>query len=293
MEVSSTLVQLVIGGLSIGSIYALIALGFNIVFKCTGAMNFAQGEWVMMGGMITAALFGVFSSVGLAVLVAAVLIGAIGLVSERFTIWPVRRPDPMTLTLVTVGLAIVSRSLVMIILGKMPAGYDGFSSTAVISVQDVTVQTQSLWIIAITLLFLVLMHIFFEHTVLGKALRAVSADPQAASLVGIRTSHMLMLAFGLAALAGGIAGAIVTPLTLMTYDQGATLGFKGFSAAMLGGIGNLPGAVVGGLLLGLIETFGSFYISSHFKDAISFAVLLLILFVRPAGLFGRVEVVKA
>nr|WP_269751252.1 branched-chain amino acid ABC transporter permease [Acuticoccus mangrovi] len=279
--------------MSIGSIYALIALGFNIVFKCTGAMNFAQGEWVMMGGMVTAALFGVFSSVGLAVVTATVLIGAIGLVSERITIWPVRRPDPMTLTLVTVGLAIVSRSLVMIFLGKMPAGYSGFSGTDVISIEGVTVQTQSLWIIAITLLFLVLMHFFFERTVLGKALRAVSADPQAASLVGIPSSQMLMLAFGLAALAGGIAGAIVTPLTLMTYDQGATLGFKGFSAAMLGGIGNLPGAVVGGLLLGLIETFGSFYISSHFKDAISFAVLLLILFMRPAGLFGRVEVVKA
>ncbi|MBJ3778503.1 branched-chain amino acid ABC transporter permease [Acuticoccus mangrovi] len=293
MDGTNTLVQLVIAGLSIGSIYALIALGFNIVFKCTGAMNFAQGEWVMMGGMVTAALFGVFSSVGLAVVTATVLIGAIGLVSERITIWPVRRPDPMTLTLVTVGLAIVSRSLVMIFLGKMPAGYSGFSGTDVISIEGVTVQTQSLWIIAITLLFLVLMHFFFERTVLGKALRAVSADPQAASLVGIPSSQMLMLAFGLAALAGGIAGAIVTPLTLMTYDQGATLGFKGFSAAMLGGIGNLPGAVVGGLLLGLIETFGSFYISSHFKDAISFAVLLLILFMRPAGLFGRVEVVKA
>jgi len=290
---TGTFVQLLIAGLSIGSIYALVALGFNIVFKCTGAMNFAQGEWVMMGGMITAAFAVSLSSVGLAVVFAVVVVGMIGVLSERLVVWPVRRPNPMILTLITVGLAIVSRSVVMIVLGKLPTGYSGFSSADVVSVGDVVIQTQSLWIIAVALLFLVVMHIFFEYTVPGKALRAISADPEAAALVGIRSSQMLMLAFGLAALAGGIAGAIVTPLTLMTYDQGATLGFKGFSAAMLGGIGNLPGAVIGGLTLGILETFGSYYVSSHFKDAISFAVLLLILFVRPAGMFGKPEIVKA
>lgn len=141
-------------------------------------------------------------------------------------------------------------------------------------------------------MFLLLSQLFFEHTILGKALRAAASDREAASIVGIRVERTVMLSFVISAFAGALAGAIVTPLTLASYDQGVMFGFKGFSAAMLGGIGSLPGAVVGGLALGLLEAFGSFYISSDLKDAIAFAVLLAILFARPSGLLGRPEVVK-
>jgi branched-chain amino acid transport system permease protein len=288
----SAFLQLLVAGIGTGSIYALIALGFNVVFKSTGAMNFAQGEWVVMGGMISALLLASFSSIVVACLFAVLLVAIFGLLSERLVIWPLRQPTPLLITLVSIGLSICTRSLVMLALGKKPVGYPGFSDAATISFGGVNFQSQTLWIVGLTLAFLVIMHFFFERSMLGKALRAAAADREAAAIVGVKVESMVLMSFGIAAFAGALAGAIITPLTLASYDQGAVFGFKGFSAAMLGGLGSLPGAVVGGLALGLLEAFGSFYISSDFKDAIAFAVLLLILFVRPSGLLGRADVVK-
>ena len=289
---TTAFLQLLVAGIGTGSIYALIALGFNVVFKSTGAMNFAQGEWVVMGGMISALLFAATSNIGLACVVAVGIVILVGIVSERLVIWPLRRPNTLLITLVSIGLAICTRSLIMLVLGKKPVGYPGFSQVSTLVVGGVAVQTQTLWIIGLTIAFLIAMHLFFERSMLGKALRAAAADRDAAALVGVRVETTVMLSFAIAALAGALAGAIITPLTLSSYDQGAMFGFKGFSAAMLGGVGSLPGAVVGGLALGLLEAFGSFYISSDFKDAIAFTVLLLILFVRPSGLLGRADVVK-
>jgi branched-chain amino acid transport system permease protein len=288
----TAILQLLVAGIGTGSIYALIALGFNVVFKSTGAMNFAQGEWVVMGGMISALLFSAFSNIGLACLVAVLIVTVVGILSERLVIWPLRRPTTLMITLVSIGLAICSRSLVMLVLGKQPVGYPGFSQTAMLTWGGVSMQTQTLWIVGLTGAFLLVTHLFFERSIMGKALRAAAADREAAAIVGVRVETTVLLSFAIAAFAGALAGAIITPLTLSSYDQGAMFGFKGFSAAMLGGIGSLPGAVVGGLALGLLEAFGSFYISSDFKDAIAFAVLLLILFARPAGLLGRADVVK-
>jgi len=284
--------QLVVSGVGSGSIYALTALGFNIVFKSTGAMNFAQGEWVVLGGMVSAMLLSVTGPVALACLLAVVIVGAIGVASERLVVAPIARPTPLLITLVSIGLSICTRSLIMIGLGKQPVGYPGFSGEAVVSLGQVSVPAQTLWIIGITLAFLASMQAFFERSLVGKALRAAAADRDAAALAGVPVGATVALSFGIAALAGGLAGAIVTPLTLASYDQGAMFGFKGFSAAMLGGLGSLPGAVLGGLLLGLLEAFGSFYIASDLKDAIAFAALLLVLFLRPAGLLGRADIVK-
>ena len=288
----TSILQLLVAGIGTGSIYALIALGFNVVFKSTGAMNFAQGEWVVMGGMTSAMLFGAFSNIGLACLVAVLIVTIVGILSERLVIWPLRRPTTLMITLVSIGLGICTRSLVMLVLGKQPVGYPGFSQAATLTWGGVSVQTQTLWIVGLTAAFLLVTHLFFERSIMGKALRAAAADREAAAIVGVRVETTVLLSFSIAAFAGALAGAIITPLTLSSYDQGAMFGFKGFSAAMLGGIGSLPGAVVGGLALGLLEAFGSFYISSDFKDAIAFAVLLLILFVRPSGFLGRADVVK-
>jgi branched-chain amino acid transport system permease protein len=288
----TTILQLLVSGIGTGSIYALIALGFNVVFKSTGAMNFAQGEWVVMGGMISALLANSFSSIAMTCLVAVLLVTIFGMLSERLVILPLRRPNALLITLVSIGLAICTRSLVMLVLGKKPVGYPGFSKATTIWINGVSVQIQTLWIVGLTLIFLAVMHLFFERTILGKALRAAAADREAAAIVGIKVETTVLLSFGIAAFAGALAGAIITPLTLASYDQGAMFSFKGFSAAMLGGVGSLPGAVVGGLALGLLEAFGSFYISSDFKDAIAFAVLLAILFARPAGFLGRADIVR-
>jgi branched-chain amino acid transport system permease protein len=255
-------------------------------------MNFAQGEWVVMGGMLSALLATSFSSIGLTCLVAVLLVTIFGMLSERLVIFPLRRPNALLITLVSIGLAICTRSLVMLFLGKKPVGYPGFSTITSVWINGVSIQVQTLWIVGLTLVFLAVMHLFFERTILGKALRAAAADREAAAIVGIKVETTVLLSFGIAAFAGALAGAAITPLTLASYDQGAMFSFKGFSAAMLGGVGSLPGAVVGGLALGLLEAFGSFYISSDFKDAIAFAVLLGILFARPAGLLGRAEIVR-
>ncbi|WP_415832654.1 branched-chain amino acid ABC transporter permease [Kerstersia similis] len=289
---SSTL-QIILSGLGTGSIYALIAVGFNIIFKSTGALNFAQGEWVMMGGLLAAFCFNDAQlPVWQACLLAGLAVAVIGGLTERLLIRPLLNQTPFAITLVTVGIALLSKSLVMLSLGKNPVGYPGLSETAFVPLWGASVATQTLWILGITLVFMILAQLFFNHTRWGCAMRAAAANPAAAALVGIRHHRVVFGSFIIAAAVGGLAGTIITPLTLMSYDSGAMLGFKGFSAAMLGGLGSLFGATLGGLLLGLLEALVSGFVTSQFKDAAAFLVLLLVLLLRPQGLLGKAEVTK-
>ncbi|GAA5232472.1 branched-chain amino acid ABC transporter permease [Verticiella sediminum] len=285
--------QLLVAGLTVGSIYAIIAVGFNIIFKSTDALNFAQGEWVMMGGMIAATSYGAAHlPLWLSCLVALALVGAAGVVSYRLTVAPLKKPSPMLITMISIGLALCFKSLVMLLLGKLPMGYPAFSGDAAWQVASVSIHPQSLWVMAITIAFMLATHWFFEKTLTGKSMRAVAADGDAAALVGINVKRSGMWTFLFAALAGALAGVIVTPLTFTSYDAGGMLGFKGFSAAMLGGLGNLHGALIGGLLLGIAEALGGGLISSQFKDAVAFVLLLLVLFLRPNGLLGKAVATK-
>jgi branched-chain amino acid transport system permease protein len=288
MNDPAVLLQLVVAGLAQGSIYALVALGFNIIFKTTDAINFAQGEWVMAGGMIAAFLY---ATVGMPLIalapLAALSICVLGVVSERLSVYPLRRPTPMLVTLITIGVAIATKALVMLTLGKSPAGLPGFSGGAPIMVAGAAIHPQAIWIVAIMIAVMVATHLFFERTLMGKAMQAVAADREAAAMVGIGVRRIVTWSFALAALVGAIAGIIITPLTLTSFAAGTVLGFKGFSAAMLGGLGNIYGAVVGGLLLGVLESLSAGLISSQYKDAVAFLLLLIVLFLRPAGLLGR------
>ncbi|MCW5770033.1 MAG: creatininase family protein [Rhodospirillaceae bacterium] len=293
MGFEQKLLQLLFAGIGTGAIYALIAVGFNVIYKSTDAINFTQGEWVMMGGMIGASLFlAGHVPVWIAVVIGVAAVAVIGLLSERLVVLPLRRPTPVAITLVTIGLAICTKAGVMLTLGKQPAGYPAFSGDTPIVIGGASIHPQTFWILGITALFMLAAHFFFARTRLGKAMRAAAADRQAAALVGISTRRVVMWAFGFAATAGAVAGVIITPLTTTSYEAGTILGFKGFSAAMLGGLGSLYGAAAGGLLLGLLEAMASGYISSQFKDAVAFLVLLLVLFWRPTGLFGGREAVR-
>ena len=288
MDLQAQLLQLVIAGLSTGGIYALVAVGFNVIFKATDAINFAQGEWVMMGGVIAATMVMAWQSpILLACIAAVAAVVLVGIISERLTIRPIRTPTPVLITLVSIGLAIATKALVMLTLGKRPMGYAPFSGDTPIQFGGAAIHPQTFWILGVTAAFMLAVHVLFEHTRLGKAMRAAAADPDAAELVGIDVRRATMWSFAIAAGAGAIAGVIVTPLTMTSYDHGTFIGFKGFSAAMLGGIGSLYGAVVGGLLLGVLESLAGGMISSKFKDAMAFVMLLLVLFVRPAGLLGK------
>lgn len=285
-----SLPPLLLSGLSTGSVYALVALGFNVIFKSTSAINFAQGEWVMMGGMVAAAAYAAKWPLALAVVVAVLAVVAFALASERLIVRRIAKPGPLIVTLVMIAVAICTKSLVMLVLGKNPADLPGFSGSSPLVWGSLRIHPQTLWILAITCAVMLAVHVFFEKTVLGRALRAVAAQPEAAALCGIEPRMAMAASFGLAAGVGALAGVIITPLTLTSFDHGTVLGFKGFSAAMLGGLGSLPGALVGGVLLGSLESLAGGLISSHFKDAVAFVALLLTLFLRPSGVLGKGEV---
>ena len=180
----------------------------------------------------------------------------------------------------------------MLVLGKQPMSLPSFSGVEPINIGGASLQPQALWIVGLLLATMLGVHLFFERTLLGRAMKAAAADREAAALVGINVPRTVMWSFMIAAGVGALAGVIITPITLTSFNAGTVLGFKGFSAAMLGGLGNIPGALAGGLLLGLLEAFSAAFISSKYKDAVAFVVLLGLLFFRPAGLFGRAQVQK-
>ena len=282
------ILQYVLSGLSSGAIYALIGIGFSIIYNATGIINFAQGEFVMLGGML--ALFflqllklPLWAAIPCAVLVSA----AAGLLFERLAIKPLRQPTPINLVIITIGGSILMRGLAMLLWGKDTHALQPFSGETPIGVGGATILPQHLWILAITLIIIALNKYYFYHTVSGKAMRACSYNRRAASLVGIDVRRMVLISFVISSGMGAMAGIIVAPLTMTSFDVGIMLGLKGFCAAIIGGMSSGMATVLGGLILGVLESLGAGLISSGYKDAIAFIILLLILFVRPQGLFGK------
>jgi branched-chain amino acid transport system permease protein len=285
------LVQFVFAGLTMGAIYGLVAVGLNIIFNATGAVNFAQGEFAMLGGMLGAALLGTTGlplPVVIALTVAAVT--AIGVVLERLAINPVPAgADVLNLIIITIGASIFLKGAVMVTLGKNAAGLPAFTGERPLHFLGATILPQALWILGVALGIMALLHLFFTRTLVGKAMQAVAIDREAARLCGVKVGRMVMLSFALAGAVGAVAGIIITPITLTIYDAGTMLGLKGFAAAVAGGLGNPFGGIAGGLLLGLLEALGGGLIASEFKDVLAFLLLLLLLFFRPRGLLGRAE----
>lgn len=279
--------QFFVTGLTTGSIYALVALGFTIIYNASDVVNFAQGEFLMMGAM--SAIFIHKAGIPLVLAVAAgVLVStAAGLLLERLAIEPARDASVVSLIIITIGASIFFRGVALLVWGKEIYGLPPFSGDRPLELMGATILPQSIWVVAGTALLVALVKYFFDHTLTGKAMRACSHNRRAAALLGIDVRRIMLISYGLSAALGGIAGVLIAPITYMTYDAGVMLGLKGFCAAILGGMGNSMGAVAGGLLLGLIEALGTGFISSGYKDAISFFLILLILFFRPSGLFGR------
>lgn len=290
MELLNQVTQFVISGLATGSIYALIGLSFAIIFNSTGIINFAQGEFVMLGGVLTIFSINVLHLPLPAAIVAAVAVTTIiGLLFERLAIRPLKNATPLMLIIITIGASILIRGLVMLLWGKDTQALPAFSGTEPISVAGATLLPQHLWIFAVTVLVIVGCRLFFNHTISGKAMRACSFNRRAASLVGISVGRMVLFSFVISAAVGSLAGVIIAPLTMTAYDVGVMLGLKGFCAAIIGGMGSGLGTVLGGLILGTLESLGAGLISSGYKDAIAFFILLLILFIRPQGLFKKGE----
>jgi branched-chain amino acid transport system permease protein len=290
MDFSHQLAQYLLSGLATGAIYALIGLGFAIIYNSTGIINFAQGEFVMLGGMFGVYFYEIVKfPLAAALLLAVVCAATAGVLFERLAIRPLRRATPLGLVIITIGGSILVRGIAMLVWGKDTHALPTFSGDAPIALAGATLLPQHLWIFALTILLIAVNKLFFQFTITGKALRACAVNQRAAGLVGIDVRRMTMFSFLLAAGMGALAGIIVAPLTMTSYDVGIMLGLKGFCAAIIGGMSNGIGTVLGGLLLGILESLGAGLISSGYKDAVTFIILLLILFLRPQGLFSRGE----
>jgi branched-chain amino acid transport system permease protein len=285
-------IQFIISGLTIGSIYAIVALGFVTIYSVTKVINLAQGEFVMLGGMVMFSLVNFGLPYILAFFLTIMIVMIIGWLLEFIVIRRAKGADPLSLIILTIGTAIFIEGTAGIIWGKNSVKVDSFTGDEPVRIFGAAITPQSIWVMVFMVMVVFILYFLIERTMLGKAFRACSVNPVAARLMAISPKKMASFSFTLSAGLGALAGLVIAPILFPSYDMGMMLGIKGFSASILGGLGSAPGAVVGGLLLGLIESLGAGYISSGMKDAIAFGVVLLILLIRPFGLLGEKNVGK-
>ncbi len=282
--------QYLFAGITYGSIYAIVAIGFNIIYNTTGIINFAQGEFVMLGGMIAISLHTILPlplAIGLAVII-TMIIGA--LIEIIFIRW-LKNPSVLRMIIITIGLSILIREAALHIWGEGVRSLPYFNGNEIstLRILGTNISPQVLWVIGVCSVIVALLSLFFKFTSLGQEMRACAANRLAATLCGISTKNMVTFSFMLSAGIGALAGCVVSPITYTQYDGGTPLAIKGFTVAVLGGLGNSMAAVIAGILLGIIESFSVSIVPLAFQDAISIALLLIILFVRPHGLFGSKE----
>jgi branched-chain amino acid transport system permease protein len=280
------LLQLLFSGLTIGSIYSLMGLSIVSLFSITGILNLAQGEFVVIGALIAVSL----CSIGLPMIVvfplSILLVAILGGILERLTIYRARGAGNLNMLIITIGISISLRGLALLIWGTDTYSLPAFTKGGPLFLGGAALNPQSIWIFALSIVIFAGMYLFFEHTYWGKAVKASVNNRTGARLQGINPHTISLLAFVTAGGLGAAAGVSIGPITMVTYDMGFMLGVKGFVAAAIGGLSNVSGAVIGGLLLGILEAFSSGLISSSLKDAISILILILVLLFRPEGIIG-------
>src|ERR1035437_6155103 len=292
--------QLLVSGLAFGSIYALVALGFGLIYNAVGVVNFAQGEFVMFPSYIAVTfllpaitVFGTVVHWQLPIVGVYVLMVGFGLLFNRIAYHPLRDRGWMPVVISTIGVSIFLRNAAQMIWGSQPIVMPSLFAVDTISVGPLHIRPQDLLIIGVTAVLIAFQFFLFERTTLGKQMRATAQDRATARLVGVRVGRIVAITFVYSALLGTISGLLVAPLFTVTKEMGALIALKAFAASIVGGFGSIPGAIVGGLAIGGIETFGGFYISSAYVDAIAFIILISVLLVRPQGLFGERVAEKA
>lgn len=281
------LVQLVALGITLGAIYAMVGVGFVIINNVTGIINFAQGEYLMVGAMTATTLTAAGWPLP-AVFVAATLTAAVlGGLLERVTIRLAGDASIETKILITIGTAVALSGLGLLIWGVNPRRYAPFTSGPPLELAGATVSRQSVWVLIFALAVSGALWWFFQRSTPGKAMKACAMNPQAARLQAISPSRMSLYAFVLSTGIAGAAGVVLVPVTSASYAMGLPLALKGFTAAVIGGLYSPAGAIAGGVLLGLAESLASGYLTSALKDGLAFAVLFAVLVARPGGLLGR------
>lgn len=281
------LFQFILNGLTNGSLYALMAVGVTMVYKSLGMLNFSHGDIMMIGTFIVLTLIKSGIPLLAAICIGVIATAVIGFLLERLILRRVEFSSFTNLLIATVGVSYILRNGAMVIFGTNPQRFPSLFSQVPISIAGFKVSPQSIGIILVSLALIIALHLFFTRVKVGKCMELASSNAQSAAMMGINVSHMRFLTFGISAGLACIAGALIAPLTYARPDMSATIGLKAFAAAILGGIGNLWGALLGGIILGVVEALGAGYISSAYRDAFSFIVLFLVLFIKPTGLLNR------
>lgn len=282
--------QYALSGITSGSIYAIVAIGFNIIYNTTGIINFAQGEFVMLGAMI-AISFMPFMPLAAAIACAVAITSVVGALVEIVFIRWLKSPSVLRMIIITIGVSILLREVALHIWDEKIHSLRYFTGneTSSLSICGARISPQVLWVLGVSAAIMLALTLFFKYTLMGRSMRACSANRTAATLCGINAKNMVTFSFMLSAAIGALAGCVISPLTQTHYESGTPLAIKGFTVAILGGIGNSTAAVVAGLLLGLIEALSISLLPVAYKDVIAISVLLAILFFRPSGLFGNKE----
>jgi branched-chain amino acid transport system permease protein len=286
--------QLLFTGIGIGAVYALVALGFVLIFRATNVVNFAQGEFSMVAAfLMVVCAVDLELPYWLSFLIALGGMAFIGMVFNLTVYYPLRHRTFLPVIISTIGASIFLANTTLALYGPQPQVLPGWFDTPGFQLGPVYLDSQYLLIIAVTIVLVAFQYWFFEHTLLGKKLQATSQDKEMASLLGIPVARMIMLTFIYSALIGGIAGILVAPILFVSIQMGSSIALKAFAATIIGGFGDVAGAIIGGFALGIIETFGAAYISVPYKDGFAFFVLILFLIFRPQGIFGERVAEKA
>ena len=290
----STNLQMAVAGLAMGSIYALVALGFVLIFNAVNVINFAQGEFAMVPAFVAVWLLNsLHIPFALTCVITVVFMGVFGIVFQRIAYYPLRNRSFLPVVISTIGMGIFLKNAAQMIFGAEPLSMPRPTSATAVNMLGVLVDPQYIVIIICTLALLGFQHFFFEKTLLGKKMLATAQDKEMARLLGIRVATMIAITFAYSSILGAAAGILVGPIFFVTKDMGAMIGLKAFCSAIVGGFGSVPGAILGGLFLGVVEVFGSYYISSAYRDAFAFIILILVLLLRPQGFFGEKIAEKA
>ena len=290
----STNLQMVAAGLAMGSIYALVALGFVLIFNAVNVVNFAQGEFAMVPAFVAVWLMSYLNlSFPMTCVVTVAFMGIFGIIFQRIAYYPLRNRSFLPVIISTIGVGIFLKNGAQLIFGAEPLSMPRPTSATALDIFGVFVDPQYIIIIVCTLALLGLQYFFFEKTKLGKMMQATAQDKQMARLLGIKVATMIAITFAYSSILGAAAGILVGPIFFVTKDMGAMIGLKAFCSTIVGGFGSVPGAILGGLFLGVIEVFAAYYVSSAYRDAFAFIILILVLLLRPQGFFGEKIAEKA
>jgi branched-chain amino acid transport system permease protein len=280
--------QILLTGITNGAIYALIAIGFVVIYNVTGIINFAQGQFTMLGAMIVVSLSTMGMNILLASIITIIIVAIIGVLFYRLTLFPLRNnQNILTTIMVTMGVGMVISGISLVIWGTNSRTLPPFTKGNSLSIFNASITPQALWIIGICIAVIIGMFILFDKTYFGISIRACMSNQRASKFMGIPTERMALIAFALSAGLGALAGIVMAPATFAQYNMGMMLGLKGFVAAVLGGLTGAPAAIVGGFTLGIIESLGAGYISSSYVDFIAFAALIIIMIFLPNGILGK------